>query len=268
VKKSGIEVSDNYSLEACLGEAILIRRWTMNGLPSDSFSRENSIIIANSSRYPLMIDPQSQANKWIKNNEAENNLKIVKQSDSDFQRNLENAVQFGWPLLVESVLEELDPSLEPVLMKQTFKAGGVLSIKIGENIVEFNKNFRIFFTSKLSNPHYTPETSTKISLVIFTITKEGLDDQLLEITVTKERPELEEQRSKLIVQGHENRKQLEEIEKQILEILQSSKGNILDDEQAIDVLSQSKKISKEIEEKQKIASVRIGSYYRCAIKYY
>ena len=256
VKKSGIEVSDHYTLEACLGEAILIRKWNINGLPSDSFSKENGIIIANSSRYPLMIDPQSQANKWIKNNEQENNLKIVKQSDSDFQRNLENAVQFGWPLLVESVLEELDPSLEPVLMKQTFKAGGVLSIKIGENIVEFNKNFRIFFTTKLSNPHYTPETSTKISLVIFTITKEGLDDQLLEITVTKERPELEEQRSKLIVQGHENRKQLEEIEKKILEILQTSTGNILDDEQAIDVLSQSKKISTEIEEKQKIASVR------------
>jgi len=94
VKKSGIDVSDNYSLDGCLGEAILIRRWTMNGLPSDSFSRENGIIIANSSRYPLMIDPQSQTNKWIKNNEAENNLKIVKQSDSDFQRNLENAVQF------------------------------------------------------------------------------------------------------------------------------------------------------------------------------
>ena len=260
VKKTGIDVSDNYSLEACLGEAILIRKWTMNGLPSDAFSRENGIIIANSSRYPLMIDPQSQANKWIKNNEQENNLKVVKQSDSDFQRNLENAVQFGWPLLVESVLEDLDPSLEPVLMKQTFKAGGVLSIKIGENIVEFNKNFRIYFTTKLSNPHYPPETSTKISLVIFTITKEGLDDQLLEITVTKERPELEEQRSKLIVQGHENRKLLEEIEKKILEILQNSKGNILDDEEAINVLSKSKDVSKEIEEKQKIASVRFFSY--------
>ena len=255
VKKNDIQVSGNYSLEQSLGEPILIRKWIINGLPSDSFSRENGIIIDNAGRYSLMIDPQNQANKWIKNNEMDNELRVVKQSDNDFLKTLENAVSFGWVLLIENVHEELDAILEPILMKQTFKNAGVLSIRIGENIVDYNKSFRLFMTTKLRNPHYAPEVSIKITLVNFMITKEGLDDQLLEIAVAKENPDLEEQRSKLIVQSHENQQQLEEIENKILNILRTSQGNILNDEEAINVLAQSKVISKDIEEKQKAAEV-------------
>lgn len=70
-----------------------------------------------------MIDPQGQANKWIKNFEKENRLSVIKVSDTDYMRTLENCIQFGTPLLLENVGEELDPSLEPVLLKQTFKQG-------------------------------------------------------------------------------------------------------------------------------------------------
>ena len=164
VKKCDIPVSENYSLEQSLGEAILIRKWVINGLPSDAFSRENGIIIENAGRYSLMIDPQNQANKWIKNNEMDNDLRVVKQSDSDFIKTLENAVTFGWVLLIENVQEELDAVLEPILMKQTFKNAGVLSIRIGDNIVDYNKSFRLFMTTKMKNPHYPPEVSVKVSL--------------------------------------------------------------------------------------------------------
>ena len=70
-----------------------------------------------------MIDPQGQANKWIKNSEKVNNLQVVKLTQSDYMRTLENCIQFGTPVLIENVGEELDPSLEPLLLKQTFKSG-------------------------------------------------------------------------------------------------------------------------------------------------
>ena len=70
-----------------------------------------------------MIDPQGQANKWIKNFEKENHLNVIKISDTDYMRTLENCIQFGNPLLLENVGEELDPSLEPLLLKQTFRQG-------------------------------------------------------------------------------------------------------------------------------------------------
>lgn len=56
------------------------------------------IIVANSRRWPLMIDPQGQANKWVKNMEKANNLHVVKSSDADFVRTLENCIQFGNPV--------------------------------------------------------------------------------------------------------------------------------------------------------------------------
>lgn len=70
-----------------------------------------------------MIDPQGQANKWIKNFEKDHQLSVIKLTDADYMRNMENCIQFGNPILLENVGEELDPSLEPLLLKQTFKQG-------------------------------------------------------------------------------------------------------------------------------------------------
>jgi hypothetical protein len=39
------------------------------------------VIVANARRWPLMIDPQGQAGKWIKNMEKENNLCVIKYTD-------------------------------------------------------------------------------------------------------------------------------------------------------------------------------------------
>ncbi|KAL4429302.1 hypothetical protein ABPG74_002288 [Tetrahymena malaccensis] len=253
-KGLSIQISDGYSLESTLGEPIIIRKWNMNGLPSDAFSRENGIITYNTRRWPLMIDPQQQANRWIRKNEFDNKVTVVKQSDSNFIRSLETCIQFGQCLIIENVKEEIDSILDPILSKQTFKNAGVLSIKVGDNIVDYSKQFKLFLTSKLRNPHFTPEISTKLTLINFTITKEGLEDQLLEICVQKENPSDENQRVQLIIQNHKYQQQLEDIEKQILEVLNKA-DNILDDEQGVQVLQQSKQVSNDIMERQEEAKV-------------
>lgn len=98
-----------------------------------------------------------------------------------------------------------------------------------------------------------PELATKVSLLNFMITPEGLEDQLLGIVVAKERPELEEERNALILQSAANKKQLNDIETKILETLSSSEGNILEDESAIKVLDSAKMMSNEITKKQQVA---------------
>jgi dynein heavy chain len=126
-------------------------------------------------------------------------------------------------------------------------------IKVGDKMVEWDDNFRLFFTTKLANPHYTPDVSTKVCLLNFMITPEGLQDQLLGIVVSQERPDLEEQRNRLIVESAENKRMLKEIEDKILFIMSSSSGNILEDETAIVTLKESKILSDEISTKQAIA---------------
>ncbi|XP_026150549.1 dynein heavy chain 7, axonemal isoform X2 [Mastacembelus armatus] len=254
-KSREIPCSASLSLMNTLGDPVKIRAWTIAGLPSDSFSIDNGIIISNARRWPLMIDPQGQANKWVKNMEKVNNLHIIKLSDADFVRTLENCIQFGTPVLLENVGEELDPILEPLLLRQTFKQGGALCIRLGDSTIEYAPDFRFYITTKLRNPHYLPETSVKVTLLNFMITPEGIRDQLLGIVVARERPDLEEEKQALILQGAENKRQLKEIEDKILEVLSSSKGNILEDETAVKILSCSKVLANEITKKQAVAEV-------------
>ncbi|XP_076804189.1 dynein axonemal heavy chain 3-like isoform X1 [Clavelina lepadiformis] len=249
-----IPCSDTFLLTNTLGDPVQIRDWQIAGLPVDSFSVDNGIIVGNSRRWPLMIDPQGQANKWIKNMEKENKLAVLKLSDSTYIRTLENSIQFGYPVLLENLGEEIDAILETVLLKQTYKQQGVEYIKLGDNTIEYSHDFRFYMTTSLRNPHYLPEISVKVCLVNFMITPLGLQDQLLGIVAAKEKPELEQKKNELILEGAENKRQLKLIEDKILKVLSSSEGNILEDETAIQVLSSSKTLSEEISAKQEIAS--------------
>lgn len=65
--------------------------------------------------------------------------------------------------------------------------GGVKCLRLGESVIEYSDDFRFYITTKLRNPHYLPELSTKVTLLNFMITPEGLEDQLLGIVVAKER---------------------------------------------------------------------------------
>uniref|UniRef100_A0A667IFD0 Dynein axonemal heavy chain 3 n=1 Tax=Lynx canadensis TaxID=61383 RepID=A0A667IFD0_LYNCA len=254
-KDKVIPGSSDFSLSNTLGDPVKIRAWQIAGLPIDSFSIDNGIIVSNSRRWALMIDPQGQANKWIKNMEKANKLSVIKFSDASYVRTLENALQFGTPVLLENVGEELDAFIEPILLKSTFKQQGVEYMRLGENIIEYSRDFKLYITTHLRNPHYLPEVAVKVCLLNFMITPLGLQDQLLGIVAAKEKPELEEKKNELIVESAKNKKQLKEIEDKILEVLSLSEGNILEDETAIKVLSSSKMLSEEISEKQKIASV-------------
>ena len=93
----------------------------------------------------------------LQTREKNNNLHVMKLSDGDFVRKLENCITFGYPLLLENVYEELDPTLEPLLVKAIFKQAGSLQIRLGDSTIEYNENFRFYITTKLRNPHYAPE---------------------------------------------------------------------------------------------------------------
>ena len=110
-------------------------------------------------------------------------------------------------------------------------------------------------TTKLSNPHYTPEVQVKVSLLNFTITIGGLEEQLLGVTVGEELPDLAQQKANLVVDNANRNKQLYDIESEILYLLSNSTGNILDDTVLIDTLAQSKVTSEEIKEAMKEAKV-------------
>ena len=233
------------TLISVLADPVTIRSWTLAGLPTDTHSRENGIIMARARRWPLLIDPQGQANRYIRNmgkdkSFAPNGLDILRMSDRKFLQGLENGIRFGKWVLVENVGEALDAALEPVLLRLVFKQGGSDMIRLGDSTIPYNSDFRLYLTSVLPNPHYAPETQVKVSLLNFTLTPKGLEDQMLGVFVLNEMPELEERKASLVVGNARNQAELVSIENRILYLLANSTGNILDDADLIATLSESK----------------------------
>lgn len=266
-RELAIPVSEQISLADILSSPYQVRQWNAAGLPRDQLSTENAVLVTCGRRWPLMIDPQDQAYNWIKQMEAKNGLRVVKMTDPNFLRTLENAIRTGQPVLLEEVGETLDPALEPILLKQTFKAGGRTLIRLGDSDVDYDKNFRLYMTTKLPNPHYLPEICIKVTIINFTVTETGLENQLLADVVRIERPDLEEQRSKLIVQINGDREQLKAIEDEILRLLFQSEGNILDNEQLINTLNEAKVTSSAISQRLQQAETTEASITEAREKY-
>ncbi|XP_051768758.1 dynein axonemal heavy chain 1 [Ctenopharyngodon idella] len=248
-KELTVPHTEQPNLISTLGDKVKIRSWQIAGLPKDSLSVENGVIAQYSQRWPLFIDPQGQANKWIKNMERDNRLDVIKLSDQAFLRSLENAIRFGKPCLLENVGEDLDPALDPLLLRQTYTHEGNTVLKLGDSVIRYHDDFKMYITTKLPNPHYSPETSTKVTLINFTLSPSGLEDQLLGCLVAEERPNLEGAKNQLIVSNAQMKQELKEIEDQILFRLSSSEGNPIDDEELIRVLAASKVKAEEIQAK-------------------
>ena len=100
--------------------------------------------------------------------------------------------------------------------------------------------------------------SVQVCVLNFFVTLDGLTDQLLNIVVTKERPELSEMKNELTVQSMSMRNELQEIEDKILLLMSNAQGNILEDEELIDTLSQSKATSVEIATKVQNAATQLN----------
>ena len=94
-----------------------------------------------------------------------------------------------------------------------------------------------------------------MTIVNFTLSPSGLEDQLLALVVAEERPDLEEAKNQLIMSSAKMKQELKEIEDKILHRLTSSEGSPVDDEALISTLEQSKVKSQDIKVYYYLASI-------------
>ncbi|KAK7241082.1 dynein light chain binding protein [Aureococcus anophagefferens] len=230
--------------------------WNQDSLPADAVSTENGSILCNTSRWPLIIDPQLQGISWLRNKESApaRNLQIVRLGQKDMMRKLERALESGHTILIENLSESLDAVLSPIIQRATIKRGRTLYVKVGDSEVEFHPNFRLYLHTKLSNPHYPPEIQAETTLINFTVTQAGLSDQLLTLVVQKERGDLAELAESLIKQQNGFKIKMKELEDSILEKLANAEGDITEDVDLIEGLEETKRISIDINKKSAIAN--------------
>ncbi|KAG5316447.1 DYH8 protein, partial [Acromyrmex insinuator] len=248
-----IPISLNVNIINALTDTATIGEWNLQGLPTDELSVQNGIIVTKASRYPLLIDPQLQGKTWIKNKEREFDLQITWFTHKYFKNHLEDSISIGRPLLIQDVEEEIDPVLDNLLEKNFIKIGSSYRVKLGDKEVDVSKDFRLYITTKLPNPFYTPEVFAHTSIIDFTVTMKGLEDQLLGRVILIEKKELETEKMQLIADVTANNRKIKELETNLLHKLGTVVGPLIEDVELMSVLNITKQTATEIHQKLIIA---------------
>lgn len=151
----------------------------------------------------------------------------------------------GATVLLEDVPQEIDPGLDSVLTKAVYREEGLEKINYGDRPIIYDRGFKLFITTKIANPHFLPEICIKLTVINFTVTFDGLEEQMLADVVVNEVPEVEQKRDDLVmsIAGYKN--EMKRLESKILkDLAESNSETILDNTSLIETLEASKVKSK------------------------
>lgn len=248
LEKAGIEYKQDISLPEFLSTAEERLAWVANALPADDLCTENAIMLKRFNRFPLIIDPTGQATTFLQNEFKQRKITKASFLDDAFVKNLESALRFGNPLLVEDV-ESYDPIMNPVLNRELRRTGGRVLIRLGNQEIDFSPAFTTFMSTRDPSIDFPPDLSSRVTFVNFTITKASLQSQCLHEVLKSERADIDQKRTDLVKLQGEFQLRLRHLEKSLLQSLNESKGNILDDDAVIATLETLKQEAAEVARK-------------------
>lgn len=113
-----------YNFRTFLSSETQMLTWKKEGLPADTLSVENAIMIVSTEKTPLIIDPATQATEWLKVSlmKTSENVEVLNHQDSKFNTNIELAIRFGKTLIIQEV-DGIESMLVPVLRKDLMQQG-------------------------------------------------------------------------------------------------------------------------------------------------
>ncbi|TAQ87556.1 hypothetical protein B7494_g4139 [Chlorociboria aeruginascens] len=245
---SGINYKQHNPVTEYLSTADERLRWQENSLPVDDLCTENAIILQRFNRYPLIIDPSGRVTEFLQKQNKDRRLTVTSFLDDSFTKQLESSLRFGNPILIQDA-EYLDPILNHVLNKEYQKTGGRVLIQLGKQEIDFSPAFKIYLSTRDPSATFAPDICSRTTFVNFTVTQSSLQTQSLNDVLKSERPDVDERRSNLIKLQGEFKVHLRQLEKRLLQALNESRGNILDDDNVIETLETLKKEAAEISAK-------------------
>lgn len=207
--------------------------WQHQGLPGDSLSLENGVILDRCIRFPLIIDPSGHAIDFLMNKYNNQKVQTTSFSDKAFMKTLAGAIRFGTALIVENV-ETIDPVLNPILNREIQTTGGRSLVRVGTEDIDYSPKFKLILSTKDPAVKLTPDLCSRVTILNFTVTPDSLESQSLSLVVKSENPEVEEQRINLVKHQGEQSVKLRELEEEMLGKIIAVKGSILDDDQVVE----------------------------------
>ena len=245
---SGIHFKQHNPMTEYLSTADERLGWQEHTLPVDDLCTENAIILKRFNRYPLIIDPSGRVTEFLQRECKDRRLTVTSFLDDSFTKQLESSLRFGNPILIQDA-EHLDPILNHVLNKEYQKTGGRVLIQLGKQQIDFSPSFKIYLSTRDPSATFAPDICSRTTFVNFTVTQSSLQTQSLAEVLKSERPDVDERRSNLIKLQGEFKVHLRQLEKRLLQALNESRGNILDDDNVIETLETLKTEAAEISAK-------------------
>ena len=281
---SSTRTHSTFTLSAALGDSVQLRAWQLAGLPPDALSVDNGLIIINTKRWPLIVDPGKQAVAWIRAVERETGLVTSHINAPDITTRIKGCLEEGNPLLL--VLGSstspsgggakgglaLPPWMDNILTMQKYVKDGKRFVKFRDELVPYNSGFRLYLVTAESRPIIPSALQTKVTTVLFSPTWRGVSQQLLNTAMARLHPALEDERIRLVVAAAANRAQLRSIEDKILRLLATASaedekaeargdGNdaaaadlrmstLLEDGTAVETLTKSQELAASLQAKQ------------------
>jgi dynein heavy chain 1 len=215
---------------------------------ADDLCTENAIVLKRFNRYPLIVDPSGRVTEFLQKESNDRKLTVTSFLDDSFVKQLESALRFGNPILIQDA-EHLDPILNHVLNKEYQKTGGRVLIQLGKQEIDFSPSFKLFLSTRDPSATFPPDVCSRTTFVNFTVTQSSLQTQSLNDVLKFERPDVDERRNNLVKMQGEFKVHLRQLEKRLLQALNESRGNILDDDNVIETLETLKKEAAEISKK-------------------
>jgi len=235
------------SVSKIIGNPFQIQDWIINGLPSDSGSIDNAIILFETNKQTLLIDPQKQAYKFMEKLYKNDFVLYRKTEDSNENfKFIENCIKNGKVLIFDYISFDIPPETEPFLNMDIVVVNGQNHLNLNDNVEVFlHPNFKVFFICYLTNPSFNPELYGRISIINFSVTKSGLTEQLLSVIINQEAPAEEIERMSILQKQSLLNETINKMESEILEKLNVSNETLLDNDSLILSLEESKRLSDE-----------------------
>eukprot|EP01062_Namystynia_karyoxenos_P045109 TRINITY_DN3342_c0_g5_i1.p1 TRINITY_DN3342_c0_g5~~TRINITY_DN3342_c0_g5_i1.p1 ORF type:complete len:4328 (+),score=2117.78 TRINITY_DN3342_c0_g5_i1:233-13216(+) len=225
-------------------------QYKSEGMPSDELSMQNAVLLLDAGQTPLLVDPASQATKWLKEHMTRRDdvsVDFTTPADDRFAHTLELAVRFGKTLIV-SECDRIEPVLFPIMRRDLIATGPKKVVTIGDKQVDWQDTFKMYLVTRQPDLVLPPDASALVTEVNFSITREGLEGQLLGMTINSEQPELEKRKQENLEKEDNFKTELETLEEQLLYDLAKAEGSLLENKSLVDSLTKIKERASQISE--------------------
>eukprot|EP01043_Picozoa_sp_COSAG02_P033317 COSAG02_NODE_2267_length_9282_cov_22.424044_5_plen_1698_part_00 len=249
-----ISYSFDFNASSVYGNEASHREWVRAGLSADTESLTNATILHQAGRVPVIMDPEGYAAPWFKKT---GDFLVTTVEDDEFVTKLKQCISAGTSIIIEGIDGfDTHPVIVSLLKREVvMRAVGSgrrqaekphLLLGATQEPVLYNPSFSIYFTSAEENPVYSASFYSKVNVINFALTLVALETQLIDTLTNKDDPSVEVKRKELLVQQSDLHRELEDLEDKILTQLTLAQGDILDEYEVLDNLSQLTLQSKDV----------------------